>query len=309
MAGTAVAAGREGYLHPRYAESLAEFGEPRQLPRSGGWLLVRAIPGCADRDALAGYRHLFCDDWTSLAADLDDCRDLVSIVGVTEPFAPVDSGELRRCFPDLVRAYKRNYVIDGTNLTPSPHHRAKVRKALRRVNVVLEPDPAARLEEWCILYETLCARHGITGLGAFSRVAFRHQLTTPGCRLFSARVDGRSVAMMIWYATAGVAHYHLGASSTAGYRSSASYALIDAAIESFARDGVRFLNLGAAAGVEANENDGLTRFKSGWTRSTRESYLCGRIGDRDAYARLMPKRHVTRGDVEFFPTYRAGEHD
>ena len=34
-----------GYLHPRYAASLSEFGDPLHLPRSGGWLLKRPVGG------------------------------------------------------------------------------------------------------------------------------------------------------------------------------------------------------------------------------------------------------------------------
>ena len=34
-----------GYMHPGYAESLAEFGTPRELQHSGGWLQERMIPG------------------------------------------------------------------------------------------------------------------------------------------------------------------------------------------------------------------------------------------------------------------------
>ena len=37
--------GHSGYLHPNYAQSLAEFGKPRELTNCGGWILEREIPG------------------------------------------------------------------------------------------------------------------------------------------------------------------------------------------------------------------------------------------------------------------------
>jgi hypothetical protein len=43
-----------GYLRPGYAESL-EFGTPRELPRCGGWVLERQIPGFPDQDAMGGH--------------------------------------------------------------------------------------------------------------------------------------------------------------------------------------------------------------------------------------------------------------
>ncbi|HSS29061.1 MAG TPA: hypothetical protein VLL50_14020, partial [Usitatibacter sp.] len=59
-----------GYAHPGYAGSLAEFGTPRELPASGGWLLEREIPG-GGRDAMGCYPLLCCRDWRALREDLD----------------------------------------------------------------------------------------------------------------------------------------------------------------------------------------------------------------------------------------------
>lgn len=44
-----------GYIHPGYAESLTEFGTPRELPRSKGWILKCQIPGFSDYDAMGCY--------------------------------------------------------------------------------------------------------------------------------------------------------------------------------------------------------------------------------------------------------------
>jgi len=35
----------EGYLHPLYAQSFTNIGEPLFLPRCKGWLIKRQIPG------------------------------------------------------------------------------------------------------------------------------------------------------------------------------------------------------------------------------------------------------------------------
>jgi len=51
-----------GYLHHSYADSLAEFGTPYLLPKSGGWILKRQIPGFTYSDGMGCYpflrRHL-----------------------------------------------------------------------------------------------------------------------------------------------------------------------------------------------------------------------------------------------------------
>jgi hypothetical protein len=59
-----------GYMHPGHAESLAEFGTPRGLPCSGGWLLERAIPGFGSHDAMGCYPLFACRDWAALPTDL-----------------------------------------------------------------------------------------------------------------------------------------------------------------------------------------------------------------------------------------------
>ena len=45
-----------GYLHPDYAQSLSEFGEPPQLQKSGGWLLKLRVDG-TQSDAVITYNH------------------------------------------------------------------------------------------------------------------------------------------------------------------------------------------------------------------------------------------------------------
>src|SRR5690349_8434686 len=69
-----------GYLHPAYAESLSEFGRPRLLPRSRGWILERPIPACPYFDAMGCYPLFTCHDWSELPGDLVDLgSELVSL--------------------------------------------------------------------------------------------------------------------------------------------------------------------------------------------------------------------------------------
>ena len=60
-----------GYAHPAYAWSLQEFGCPRELPRCGGWVLERQVPGTSERDATGCYPLFACADWGRLREDLD----------------------------------------------------------------------------------------------------------------------------------------------------------------------------------------------------------------------------------------------
>jgi hypothetical protein len=300
-----------GYLHPAYAASLAEFGVPRALPGSGAWVLERPIADTAARDAMGCYPLFTCRDWSRLADDVEAHLDgLVSLVVVTDPFGAYDLGDLRRCFPDLVRPFKEHHTVDleqPLDRLVHPHHRRNARRALRTVSAERVECPPAALHEWTALYDNLIARHRIRGIATFSRTSFREQLGVPGLVAFRAVQAGEVVGMVLWYVQNDVGYYHLAAYSDAGYSANASFALFWTAMEHFAGSGVRALDLGAGAGLTADPDDGLTRFKRGWSTGTRTAYLCGRILDPSAYGRLVADRGVP--PTAFFPAYRQREHD
>ncbi len=301
---TLAAKGLTGYFTQIMRTSLAEFGQPRRLPGSGAWLLVRPIPDSDRFDAMAGYRNLFCSNWLALGDDLDQAHDLVSVTAVTDPFAVVDLNSLRKAFPDVLRPYKESFVVDLRHPTPSTHHRSKARRWSREIEIHIDDDPGRHLDDWERLYSDLRIRHRLTGLRAFSREAFKKQLGTPGCVAFRAVQNGECVSMILWYLMEDVAHSHLTASSPLGYRLSATYVLIQRAIETFSKRGLLWLNLGSTAGETAQNDDGLTKFKAGWASGTRLSYLCGRIVDRPEYLGLAAR---SPGATNYFPAYRRGE--
>jgi len=69
------------------------------------------------------------------------------------------------------------------------------------------------------------------------------------------------------------------------------------------RSGVLVVNLGGGAGLIESADDGLARFKRGWSNDRRTAYLCGRILDRRKY-RELASRKAPNGS-SFFPAYRA----
>jgi hypothetical protein len=164
-------------------------------------------------------------------------------------------------------------------------------------------EPGAHLDDWIRLYRGLTERHGLTGVRALSREAFRRQLGLPGLVALLGRRGGQIVGMTLWFEDAPNAWYHLAASSAEGYEVSASYALFAAALDHLRDLGVRWVDLGGAPG-NRTKDDGLARFKRGWASEERDAYLCGRVIDRAAYARLAGGH-----SSEWFPAYRAGDRD
>jgi hypothetical protein len=297
-----------GYMHPKYGDSLREFGEPVQLPRCGGSILERSIPGTTYHDAMGCYPLFVCNDWTQLSLDLEDMREkLVSLALVTDPFGKYDEVYLRQCFNDVVRVFKEHFIADlhrPLDSTVSSHHRYYARKAVR--NLLLEEcqEPARSIDEWVTLYANLVNRHNLKGVKAFSRETFAKQLSIPGTVMLRAMQQGVPVAAQVWFVQGDVAYSHLTAISEEGYAMRASYALYWFAMEFFSGK-VRWLDFGAGAGVKSDGKDGLTRFKKGWSTGTRTAYFCGRIFDPEKYAEIVKVKGI--GPTEYFPAYRKGE--
>ena len=297
-----------GYSHPGYAAALAEFGKPRALPRSEGWILERPILDTPYRDAMGCYPLFACRDWSKLDLDLDELRsELATLTIVADPFGNHNPAQLGKCFPTVVTPFKEHLV---TELSRSPEsfvatqHRRKAQKALERLDIERVEDAGVFADRWIELYANLVRRHGIRGLTAFSPDSFRAQLAVPGISLFRAISENETVGMTLWYTDREVAYYHLGAYSDLGYELEASFALFWHVLEYFSRQGLQWLDLGAGAGLSAKDSsDGLTRFKRGWATGTRTAYLCGRIFDLSRYDQIMRDREAN----DYFPPYRKGE--
>lgn len=297
-----------GYLHPLYAQSLAEFGTPLNLPRAGAWILQRTIPGQEVRDAMGCYPLLSCCNWSALDNDLDDLGQVVvSVSAVTDPFGDYHEDDLKRCFRDVIVAYKKHYVADLTESIDryvDSHHRYYGRRASRYYGIERCTDTAGILDEWTRLYADLIERHSIRGIAAFSKSSFAGQLTVPGIEVFRAVKDGVTAGMSLWYLQGDVAYYHLSACSDVGYKWRAPYGLMSAAFEYF-KTKANWLCLGAGAGVAGDASDGLNKFKEGWSSGTRQTYFCGRICNHSKYDELVRLRGC--GETRFFPAYRQGE--
>lgn len=297
-----------GYAHPLYAESLAGFGRPLELPRCGGWLLERKIPGFPYRDAMGCYPLFSCADWSELCEDLEDISDrLVSVALVTDPFGEYNEGYLKQCFETVI-PFKEHFVVDlGRPIESfaSKSHLNKFKKASLRIHSEREEDPVQLSSQWGKLYDNLINRHNIRGIAAFSPEAFERQLRVPGIEAFRTTHENKTVGITLWYVRKKNVYYHLGAYNEQGYRLQASFAMFGFAIKYFADLGLRQLLLGAGAGVKSDGTDGLTRFKKGWSTGTRRAYFCGRIFDRAKYDKIVKAKGITGAD--YFPAYRKGE--
>jgi hypothetical protein len=295
------------YSHPLYAQSLREFGEPRELPRCGGWILVRKIPGTPYEDAMGPYPLFSCHDWTKLHEDLDKIgSDIISLSLVVDPFLGVSPSYLERCF-DIVKPFKTHYTVDlGRQLTSfvAKRHRKHAYKSLETMNVEVCRQPAQYLDDWIRLYDNLICRHNIKGMNTFSPKCFEIQLNMPGMVMFLGRWEGEIVGAMLIYIQDEAAHIHLSAFTNEGYKIRASYGIHWKALLYLNEQGVRYVDVGGVAGIEEDPLDGLAIFKRGWSNDRRMVYFCGRVFDQQKYDSIC--RQVQVDNVDYFPAYRSG---
>ena len=295
-----------GYGHPAYALAAAGKGVALQLPRSRGSVIVRDIGMSGRRDAIGPYPIFSCDDWAGLHKDLSDLSsDLVTVGMVTDPFGAWSNEVLQRCFPDVLVRFKEHFVVQ---LSADPlshvhaHHRRNIALGRRNVEVAVVDDVPAFTEEWQALYGHLVQRHRIRGPANFSPGSLAAQLLVPGMVALRARRDGETVGASLWYEQGDIAYYHLAAYVPLAYKLRASYALFATAFERFAERGLAWASLGAGAGTAGDPDDGLSRFKRGWSTDTRTAWFGGRVLQPDIY------EHLTEGSRgPWFPAYREHE--
>jgi hypothetical protein len=297
-----------GYADPKYALSMSEFGELRELPRCGGWMLVRPIFGTRYKDAMGCYPLFACRDWTRLHEDLERVsEDIVSLSLVTDPFCKMAPEYLQKHF-DLVKPFKTHYVTDlGYPLESivNKDYRYNARKSLKAMDIEICGEPAQYVDEWTGLYGNLINRHGIKGLNAFSRKCFEIQLNVPGMFMILGRREGEIIGATILLIGDHEAYTHLSAFTSIGYKIHAAYGIRWKAFAFLQERGIRYLDNGGGAGIKDDPRDGLAQFKRGWSNGRRTVYFCGRIFHRQGYDDLCRKSGAT--NVDYFPAYRAAE--
>ncbi|MCL4499872.1 MAG: hypothetical protein M1335_06500, partial [Chloroflexi bacterium] len=77
------------------------------------------------------------------------------------------------------------------------------------------------------------------------------------------------------------------------------------ALDYFSSTGVKWLDIGSGPGLHCDGADGLSRFKRGWSTTSRMAYFCGRILNRPRYLEIAGARPAT--GTGYFPAYREGE--
>lgn len=287
------------YATPAYARSLAHWGEALFVP---GWetpVIVRD----GGLDAAGMYPIAILSEKADIAGGLDYLRrqGLVSVVLVLDDFHRPPPERLKAHFP-ILRPFKAHHVFNREKgaIVYDTHHKRALKKSQAQVEVsVMDLKKDAR--RWQALYDGLIAQMHLSGLHAFPLAHTEAIADIPGITAIGAWQGGELVSCHIWAHDENTAHSHLVASNDKGYDSRAGFAVNDFSIGYF-KD-ARILNFGGGAGNAVGEDDGLARFKRGFSNAEAQSYICGAILDKERYEALSKGR-----ETAFFPAYRAPSH-
>lgn len=271
--------------------------------------IKRPVAGADAFDFAGPYPCVAVPDCRALAGDLQELRHAggTSVVFVTNAF---DESAVARDLQDLTLCapFKTHYLVKFAapwrgNL--SVHHVRGLRLArkagLATRTFVASADYAATF--WP-LYKVLIERHDIADIQALSRDIIAAQCALPGMVAVEALDGADVIASSLWAHDESEAHLHLHAQMERAYDLRASFLLYEAALDYFS-ERVKQVDLGGGAGLLDDAQDGLSRFKRGWSNATARTYLCGEVLDPDRYRSLSQARGAT--DSTYFPQYRAPE--
>ena len=296
---------RHPYATERYAASLQHWGTSIDVPEWGTSVIVRSFLQ-KHKDAAGPYPLCMLSAEADIPAGLERLKrmGLVSVVLVVDSAVFNDQPELGRYF-DMVSPFKSHFIYQRSEapFQYSSHHRYEVKFATKRVEV--RPfDPKNDMTEWIGLYSSLVERHQLVGLHAFPTSSLEICASLDGFFGLAAWIDDNMVSCHLWVQHGDRAHSHLAASNTQGYTSRAAYALNDAMINSQWAKNLSELNFGGGAGTGNDPDDGLSKFKRGFSNRIDRSYICGKVLDLDKYLALSQATKNTT-TAAFFPAYRS----
>lgn len=287
------------YATLEYAETLAHVGSPLYVGSWDAYVLRRTWR--EDVCDAAGTYPLAClHPQADIGAGIENLRasGLTSIVFVVDGLSGPPLTSLQQHFSEF-RAFKTHYLVDASsNYLSSSHHRYEVRRAAQRGVEVRTSALSNVLSEWIALYKGLVSERRIVGAAAFPDASFVALAQCPGMVVTSAYLGNSMIACHLWVTHGETVWSHLAATNSAGYATGAAYAIHDDAIRRFSGCTI---NLGGTAGNRDHRDDGLARFKEGFSSRKIESVLVGTPLDAAKYTEL------TRGSPRstYFPAYRV----
>lgn len=285
--------GVSGNFHfnrPDYAAAYP--GTFRYSEKLSSPVFIRRIPGLKYCDGRLPWPYIKVDERFEMLVK-EACSDLVSVVGV---LAPSEMCPLPTASPAEVTPFKDHYIYDPSvgPITLSGKSASNLRKGSRNWRIV-DPDTDQGWNELESSYRSFVCENTLAGgFHDFGEGHFVRLSRVPGMKFFGVRSSVEWGGMACGALHEGELHLMHIRITAQGFRSCASYVLMDTIIRYCEANGL-LLFLG---GVRRGADDGIVKFKKRWTNRTMPAWLLKIIIRPDTYYRLAIPGNT------FFPGYR-----
>lgn len=293
-------------IHPYASYETASLyrhiGVPIEIPEWKCWLLKRVIPETDQFDCIGSYPMLIIDRDANLLGGINRLSDMgiISVVFVTDTFTCPSHQNMITVF-DYNKPFKTHFIYNTKigSIQYNKHHRYEIKQALKQIEIRII-SLKDYIEDWIILYQGLIQKHNIRGASALSKEALENLVNLNDITSIAAFKDNKMVSCHLWIKYQQYVYSFLAASNEEGYRHRASYAIYDAAIQYFTD--VDMINFGGCAGAIDNVQDGLAKFKAGFSNDSKMSYVFGSVIKPETYTKLCGSNTE---NIHYFPAYRA----
>ncbi len=284
-----------------FANIYNHIGSPIEIPEWDTWSIQRIIPNNNGKDVMGCYPLILIQSEADLNGGLKRLRELglISIVFVADAFTNPSLPQMTQIF-NLIKPFKTHYLHNNNLPTQySKHHRYELKQSLKQVEVRII-SLSDYLPQWIDLYQNLITHHNISGIQAFPPNALYDMGKLDGFTTIAAFHNNTMVSCHIWACSDNQVHSYLAASNKEGYSFRAAYAIYDAAIQHFSN--VEIINFGGSAGLGDNPEDGLAKFKSGFSNHREIAHIYGSILNHEKYELLTKNLNP---NIHYFPAYRG----
>lgn len=296
-------------IHPYNAKDFADSFSgladlhAQSIKDYSSYFRIRGIDHTPHKDLFMLAPRLPFENDNAFRGIIDGLRNTYFICAafVPDPLYCPDENVLKE-YCERVIPFKTHYIFDYANRPDlSKNHERNIRYARKRCDV-RRIDLSAHLDDWNRMWRDLVIRHNMHGWSVFSQKHFESLAAIKGLHAHGAYLTDceKPDAISLWIEGPQSAVAHLTVCSAAGYKAKANYAIYAQALSDFRHK--EYLDFGCNAGLTDDPEDGLSYFKSGFSNTKRQSYICGIIIKPDIYNRLCASQPVDHD--RFFPAYR-----
>jgi hypothetical protein len=184
------------------------------------------------------------------------------------------------------------------------NYQSKIRTILRKCYKELSFEKTTNLDDFKKLYYQTMEKNNAKDFYFFDDKYFDKLISFNEVGLYSVKLGDQVIAMSFMMFSENVAHYHLSANNTEYLNKNANYYILDKSFDIAREKGCEFFLLGG--GRTPSVDDNLYRFKSKFSKETKDFYLAGNIYNKEVYEKyiLIWEDKNPEKEIKYFLKYR-----